>query len=181
MKKTCIHCNNEKELDLFVTDSRNKVDGKSNVCKSCKGDQIKESSRYKDYKAKHKRQYAEDPEYRNMMKDKAAAFRRDHNDQVLLSQAKIRSNRFGLEFNLDLSDIIIPEFCPILGVKLVRGTKTKSTFSPSLDRIDNSKGYIKGNVRVISNLANTMKNNATKEQLFSFADNIKSYLNDDIV
>lgn len=37
--------------------------------------------------------------------------------------------------------------------------------SPSLDRIDSSKGYVKGNVRVISARANMLKNNATVEEL----------------
>ena len=74
-------------------------------------------------------------------------------------------------------DIKVPIFCPILDIKLEfhfgQGAGGKPS-SPSLDRIDNTKGYIKGNVQVISHLANQMKSTATKEQLVKFADWIKS-------
>jgi hypothetical protein len=89
--------------------------------------------------------------------------------------AKRRAKEKGLEFNIDNTDIDIPILCPILGIPIVKiYTKGKSTGptsnSPSLDRIDNSKGYIKGNVRVISHKANTMKHNATSSELIMFAE-----------
>jgi len=37
--------------------------------------------------------------------------------------------------------------------------------SPSLDRIDPTKGYVKGNVWIISHKANTFKSYATHEEL----------------
>lgn len=181
LQKTCIHCKTPKDLSEFVPDKRNTQDGTYNVCKECKREQVRISNAKKDYKAKHRKKYAEDSTYKSMMKAKSATFRATHNERVLLSQAKIRSSKFGLPFNIDISDIVIPVKCPILGVTLKRGIKGKSSESPSLDRVDNSRGYEKGNVRIISNLANTMKNNATKEQLIAFADNIKTYLGDDIV
>jgi hypothetical protein len=46
--------------------------------------------------------------------------------------------------------------------------------SPTLDRIDNAKGYVKGNVCVISKKANTMKNNATPEEVWKLSE----YVND---
>ena len=72
-----------------------------------------------------------------------------------------------------LSDIIIPEYCPYLGIKL--STSVEDSYQPyyySIDRIDSNLGYVKANVQVISKLANTMKNNATIEQLLIFSENI---------
>jgi hypothetical protein len=68
-------------------------------------------------------------------------------------------------FDLDIKDIVIPSVCPVFGTEFIRGSR----FAPSVDRIDNSKGYIKGNIQVISKLANIMKNNATQEELEKFA------------
>lgn len=89
----------------------------------------------------------------------------------MLARAKNRSKINGLEFNIDLEDIVVPEFCPILGLKLdeFKGKSGGRPNSPALDRIDNSKGYVKGNVMVISHLANQMKASANAEQLLSFA------------
>ena len=62
--------------------------------------------------------------------------------------------------------------CPILGTTLRRnvGRADQRNDSAQLDRIDSSKGYIPGNIQVISGLANRMKNNATKEELRKFAE-----------
>ena len=62
-------------------------------------------------------------------------------------------------------DIIIPDVCPIMGTKFDRADKKTA---PSIDRIVPSLGYIKGNVQVISTLANQMKWNSTREELIQF-------------
>lgn len=83
----------------------------------------------------------------------------------MLKDAKRRAKDKGLEFSLTEEDILIPEFCPVTGLKLQRHEKCLRWDSPSLDRIDNSKGYVKGNVAVISNKANMLKKNSTIEEV----------------
>lgn len=93
----------------------------------------------------------------------------------MLQRAKTRAALLNKEFNLEPEDIIIPEYCPILGLKLeVSSTQGGNESSPSLDRIDSSKGYIKGNIQVISRQANIMKNSADSDTLKKFA---KYYIN----
>jgi hypothetical protein len=67
-----------------------------------------------------------------------------------------------VECTITSADIVIPTYCPALGIKLKAavGVKSNRDLSPSLDRIDPSKGYVPGNVQVISYLANKIKQNA---------------------
>jgi hypothetical protein len=90
-------------------------------------------------------------------------------EKNLLQQAHYRAKTRNIPFDIELSDIIIPEICPILGLPLKKSIDGNRDFSPSLDRIDNTKGYIKGNIQVISSKANTMKHNANKEDLINFS------------
>ena len=64
----------------------------------------------------------------------------------------------------------IPEFCPVLGVKLESGTKKYHDASPSLDRMIPSKGYVPGNVVVMSFRANRIKGDASREELQTVID-----------
>jgi hypothetical protein len=75
-----------------------------------------------------------------------------------------RAKKSGLEFNLVPADLLVPALCPVLGIPLVIGRKN-SPNSPSVDRFDNSKGYVKGNVRVISHRANMLKRDATLAEI----------------
>jgi len=75
--------------------------------------------------------------------------------------AKVRARKQAISFNLQISDIIIPLYCPVLKISLKNNIKTCSDNSPTIDRINPSLGYIKGNVCVISHKANSIKRNAT--------------------
>lgn len=80
-------------------------------------------------------------------------------------------------FDISAEDLIIPEYCPLLGIKInLDEDRERGVDSPSLDRIDNTKGYTKDNIAVISDLANIMKNRATLDQLTLFVKNMPAYL-----
>jgi hypothetical protein len=102
-------------------------------------------------------------------------YRENNRALVLLGQARYRAKKKGIEFNLELSDVVIPKICPVLKIPLSAGSSSGGPrgCSPSLDRIDNTKGYIKGNVQVMSHKANTMKHCADNNELILFANWIK--------
>lgn len=134
-------------------------------------DRIRESRKGSDGKLKPKL-ISHQKEYRKRNKEKQAQYsksaaqrRRLDPAKHMYTNTKSSANKRGLDFNLTKEDIIIPINCPVLNVPLV----WRTWYCPSIDRIDNSKGYVKGNIQVISRKANTMKNNASKEELVQFA------------
>jgi hypothetical protein len=85
-------------------------------------------------------------------------------EAYLWTTAKARAKKTGREFTIKRSDVVIPAVCPILGIPLVVSPGSgRRKDSPSLDRVDNSRGYTKDNIRVISSWANTLKSNGTVE------------------
>lgn len=90
--------------------------------------------------------------------------RNTHRDvkSKLLKDARYRAKKKNLEFNLSYDDIQIPDLCPVFQTPLQVGGRLDA---PSLDRIDNSKGYTKENVIIVSFRANQFKNSATIEEL----------------
>jgi hypothetical protein len=106
-------------------------------------------------------------------KDKQTHIPIKNPEYLIWYRAKQNAAEHRRDFNLDIEDIVIPEKCPLLEIPI------STNFSDgdkdcyySIDRIDSTKGYVKGNVQVISLLANTMKNKATNEQLITFAQNV---------
>ena len=115
---------------------------------------IRSKERYQENKGRHKEDYQSNPA------------------KFLVYRAMQRAKKYSLPFNLSPEDIVLPEFCPVLGVKLVvsEGYDWDSRkYAYSLDRIVPELGYVVGNVQVISTMANVMKNDATFKELYSFA------------
>ena len=92
---------------------------------------------------------------------------RKHNKASRLrSAAKERAILCQVPFDLEVTDIVIPTHCPVLGVELKSGNPDTR---PELDRIVPERGYVKGNVCVISGRANRIKWNATLDELEAVA------------
>jgi hypothetical protein len=107
-------------------------------------------------------------EYKKYSRD---SYHRRKNDPLarqknLWKHAKARAAKKNLPFNIEVEDVLIPDICPIMKEPIT--PVGSGPFSASLDRIVPELGYIKGNIRVISLLANQMKWNATREQLLTF-------------
>ena len=93
---------------------------------------------------------------------------RDNNHRYLKASmvydAKERAKKKNMDFNLVKKDIHFPEVCPVFNIKLEHGRKDWKN-SPTIDRIDNNKGYVLDNCIVVSCIANTIKNSATPKQI----------------
>jgi len=123
----------------------------------------KMNAQVKEWQLTHPEQHRENC---NQWKEK-------HPEYRLYVGAKHRAAKRGLEFTLTLGDIRIPECCPILGIPLSNHLGVgRQQSGISIDRKDSSKGYTPDNIQVISDLANRMKQEATPEQLLTFARSI---------
>lgn len=132
--KVCTKCKQELSLDAFPPDKRCRSDGKQARCRSC-------------------------------IKEFVMQFYRKYPAHRLIVRARVRAKKKGFEFNITKEDILpLPKICPVLGIKLRATAAYQDTHAYSLDRVDSSKGYVRGNVTVISYLANRLKNNGTAEQ-----------------
>jgi hypothetical protein len=138
-------------------------------CKDCKGSQI----------CKHLRQ-------RTTCKDCGGSQICSHNRRrtqcydcsgliaiarILLSHARKRARKDKISFSINVNDIleVFGDRCPALGTKFIFH-QVKNGSSATLDRFIPSLGYIKGNIFVISDLANRIKSNAAYDQVQRVAD-----------
>jgi hypothetical protein len=150
--KTCNHCNQSLNLNKFsLIDKWDYNSETKDTCKKCSA----------------------------LLKEK---YRRDKNwkhdaVKVLYSNSKQRAKKSNIEFTITKEDIIIPDLCPVFGFPLKRENRETWMYAPSIDRIDNTKGYVKNNIIVVSRRANILKKDATLdelEQLFNYYNTLRN-------
>ena len=128
-----------------------------------KEDRQKNPEKHKEYRA------------RNYAKNKSN-WTPQTTEYQMYKAAKVRAKKKGLDFNIETSDVVIPEYCPVFPwLRLETGKGKVHKGSPTIDRVDNNKGYTKDNIAVISYYANSIKQNASSEELRAVADWMDSF------
>jgi hypothetical protein len=87
-----------------------------------------------------------------------------------------KASNYKHEWTIDFGDLTFPTHCPVLGIQLDYFTHERQENSVSFDRIDPTKGYIKGNVVVMSWRANRIKNDGTAEEHQKIADFLNQFI-----
>jgi hypothetical protein len=181
--KKCNKCGKESGIGDFYIQRHKKFSVKtgtriveyvSSYCKKCDREM---SHKYSSINRKaintaKRDRLKSDPVYRNIVNKSKRDSCANNVEQGMVTRARQRARKKLLPFNITKHDVVIPSHCPLLGIKLVRGTKGNYDASPSLDRKDPKLGYTVNNIWVISNRANTMKSNATLAELTTFYNNI---------
>lgn len=168
MVKRCSKCNEIKPESEF-TKNKNRPDGLTVWCKSC--NKKARDSYYLLNKNKIKKRVKKfKEENKEHLLNQSKIYRARYRVKRMLYAARYRAKSLGLPFDIDIEDVTIPEYCPVLKIKLNTDCNAQTRNSPSLDRIIPKLGYVKGNVKVMSWQANTMKNDASVEELKNFAE-----------
>lgn len=96
--------------------------------------------------------------------------------EILLAK-KHNAGRRGIEFKITEADLNWPSHCPVTdvelrydGVGLYTDRRGPRPDAASIDRIDNTRGYVPGNVVIVSHWVNIRKGDATPWQLRQIAD-----------
>lgn len=209
--RICRTCKKEKPLSEFNKDKRHSS-GYATQCKECKRaydkaryEKIKEDPKFHAKKLEHSAKYREThkeqiKEYSTLYnarpevierkaswyQEKMTNMSKEERLKLMVKRAQDRARLKNVKFDISWEDVKHVTVCPILEIPLNWGETTneggRNIDTPSLDRIVPELGYIKGNVRIISNLANMMKNSANRKQLETFTKNIFKYLdNEEIV
>lgn len=122
----------------------------------------------KEQYAAKRRAWRENPEARELDKVAMAKWAETNPLSYMLSTARKRAANKSLEFTITSADFpALPSHCPVLGIKLHYGRSRggRQDGSASLDRTDSSRGYVPGNVVIMSWRANDLKGSATLEDL----------------
>lgn len=164
--KYCCRCKKYKNINEFY---KHKRTGYRSYCIDCTKELAKQD--YKKNKNSEKYQEIIDREQKRRLSNP---------EKTLYTAAKQRAKKNNIDFDIDIEDVQIPLVCPILGIKIKHNNKGFQPGSPSIDRIDNTKGYIKSNIRVISNRANLLKRDAVIEELEKIIDFYDIVLEQDV-
>ena len=161
----CKGCGQELAATAFWKDAR-RASGTQVKCIACMSDSHK---RWRDRQS--------DKSLQSISERNAIAVRlmRERSPiSLLFNSMKARAKKAGMAFDLTLDDIQIPEVCPVLGIALKFGVRRgpglkERDCRPSVDRINNAKGYTRDNIIIVSYRANRIKSDADFAEIVAIA------------
>lgn len=174
--RICTKCGKEKPLEEFSRNKQGKY-GRRAFCKECEH-KIQNSPERLARRNELRKLRRENDEYRLARNLKDTETRHKNEDSIkkaLVRAAKARAKKKGIPFDITIEDFILPEKCPLLEIPLTVGYGNSQENSYSLDKIIPDLGYVKGNVWVISNKANMIKNNASLKELKLLVKNLETH------
>jgi hypothetical protein len=139
--RSCLACARKRKLDWAANN-------KLRMARNRRARRFKNPERHREY---DRNRYQSDPRMK------------------MLSAAKQRAKLRGLDCNITVADITIPTHCPLLGIRIEIGDGIISDNAPTLDRIENNAGYVRGNVIVVSHVANRCKGASGSADLLRIA------------
>lgn len=169
MNKICNKCKIEKDINDFhlIYSDKSQRRGRCKICEN-EANKISRSLDLQKHRDYANRLYAKRKAKGLIINryDSEIMYEKYRKNIIyyLIVSAKRRAKLKNIEFNLNQDLIMLPTHCPILGIPLIISTRVHSANSPSLDRIDNTKGYTNENVIIISYKANQIKNIGTAEE-----------------
>lgn len=166
--RTCTSCKETKTLDLFYRHPRG-TQGRMSKCKACM--KIYEEEHREERQERQRRWRANNPSSRA---------------NSMLHTSKKGAKQRGLEFTLTkewYSEKLDSGYCEVTGIKFVLNpddcehthvtarNRRLNPFSPSVDRIDVSRGYTEDNCKMVCFMYNLCKQTFTDEAITIFAEN----------
>ena len=106
---------------------------------------------------------------------------------ILRAEYRDRNKGYGCDLSAEYLKQLWDEqdgICPLTGLNLILPVNTRMGFiesnpnNASIDRIDNSKGYLQGNVRFVSVMANLARQSFSDEQLIDFCKAVVKFKDD---
>jgi len=167
-KVKCPRCGKQKPRSEFPP-KRIKVDSRCKDCYRKRKRELyhahKEERREKAREIARKSYWKYVDVTREKLRKRAKRTRKRDPLGSLLRGAKAAAKTKGFKFNLTRDDLDLPSHCPVFGTKLKPQKRGSKRFgdAPSVDRIDSTRGYTRGNCVIISRHANCVKSYGTAE------------------
>ena len=193
-KKACTVCGTIKPFSEFGPRPAKK-DGRRSDCKACVASASRARTASLSEEERRTKYRAEYANHREKKLDAAKAYNRAHPDRVranglrskrlrwatgLIISLRCRARRSNLEFNLTTEALehLFDEQggrCFWFGLPMKASIEKRDPLRPSVDRLDNTKGYTIDNIVLTCMFANMGRSSMSVEQMHAFVASLRMH------